>query len=81
MTTPYNLAYSPPIPVLQVTFSSGDNGAQVGPLEAIVDTGADATIVPQEIELNKLSLFLDGPVQQTEALDDATVNRLRARQQ
>ena len=30
--------------------------------------------------LNKLPLFLDGPEQQTELLDDATVKRLRARQ-
>jgi predicted aspartyl protease len=29
--------------------------------------------------LNKLSLFLDGPAQQTDLLDDATVKRLRAR--
>ena len=29
--------------------------------------------------LNKLALFLDGPAQQTDVLDDATVNRLRAR--
>ena len=29
--------------------------------------------------LNKLPLFLDGPQQQTDVLDDATANRLRAR--
>ena len=104
--------------------------------EAIVDTGADATIIPDDIArrlkasplnparletqwgdvhpvtmylldlqigdvrlpsvvvagdpeteeiilgrnvLNKLALFLDGPAQQTDMLDDATVKRLRAR--
>jgi predicted aspartyl protease len=122
---------------LQVTFGYGAEH-RLGPLEAIADTGADATIVPEIIAqqlkaiplnpgqletqwgdihpitiylldlevnkqhlpgiviagdpeaseivlgrnvLNKLSLFLDGPKQHTDVLDEATANRLRARRQ
>ena len=107
----------------------------LGPLEAIVDTGADATIVPEVIAqqlraiplnpgqletqwgdvhpvtiylldieignqrlpgivvagdsetneivlgrnvLNKLPLFLDGPLQKTDVLDELTTSRLRS---
>ena len=137
MSAQYDASYLPPIPVLQVTLVS-DTGARSRLLTAIVDTGADATIVPEalllEIQatpvepgqiktqwgevhpvtvylldvqvekillpgmlvagdpttdeivlgrnvLNKLPLFLDGPAQRTELLDDATVKRLRARRE
>lgn len=137
MSTPYNANdYVPPAPVLPVAFRYGER-PWLGPFEAIVDTGADATIIPESIAqrlratplnpghletqwgdihpvtiylldlqvdgrtlpgivvagdpetdeivlgrnaLNKLPLLLDGPELQTEALDDATIQRLRARQ-
>ncbi len=42
------------------------------------DEAAEDVILGRNV-LNKLPLFLDGPQQQTEVLDDATVQRLRAR--
>lgn len=138
MSVTYNSKYTPPAPVLQVTFGYGEDRPWLGTFDAIVDTGADATIVPEEIArklkatplnpgqletqwgdvhpvtiyllemqvgairlpgvvvaadpeaheiilgrnvLNKLALFLDGPAQQTDLLDDATVQRLRARRE
>lgn len=135
--TPFStVRYSPPVPVLPVQFNLIDGSASTEVLEAIVDTGADMTLVPARIMrqleaigvletqlvsqwgdshpvtlylidlniddlrlpgvyvaaddtateiilgrnvLNKLPLFLDGPHLQTEALDDATASRLRAR--
>ena len=44
------------------------------------DKAASEILVGRDI-LNKLPLFLDGPQQQSEVLDDATVRRLRARGQ
>ncbi len=138
MKTPYSDDYTPPIPILRASFGYAGRKPMSESFEALVDTGADATIVPEEIArklkatplnpgqlltqwgdahpvtiylldiqidkvllpsvvvagdsetqevvlgrniLNKLSLFLDGPSQQTHLLDDATVKRLRARQE
>ena len=44
---PYDDTYSPPTPVCQVSFSVTRTGQSVGPLGAILDTGADGTLVPQ----------------------------------
>ena len=134
MSTPYNSAYRTSFPVLAVVLRSEDD--IVGPLTTLLDSGADATVVPSHIleeivalegeqatlrshfgdtrlvqtylanievdghvlpgvyvvgdhegdeiilgrdVLNKLSLFLDGPQQQVEILDDEVTNRLRAR--
>jgi predicted aspartyl protease len=49
MSTPYSTDYNPPLPILQVTFGHGDGPPSVGPHEAVIDTGADATIVPEAI--------------------------------
>ncbi len=46
MTYPYNSAYNPPIPSLQVYLSVPDRDTSVGPLDGIVDTGADGTMIP-----------------------------------
>ncbi|MBI3914386.1 MAG: retroviral-like aspartic protease family protein [Chloroflexi bacterium] len=137
MKTRYTQKYNPPVPVLRVRLGYAGNQPLSDSYEAIVDTGADATIVPEEVArklkatplnpgqlltqwgdshpitiylldvqigdlvlpgvvvaadaetdevvlgrniLNKLPLFLDGPLQQTDLLDDETVKRLRARQ-
>ncbi len=46
LDVPYNIAYTPPAPVLSLTLRlPGDNNT-VGPVPAIVDTGADATLIP-----------------------------------
>ena len=44
---PYDDAYSPPVPVCQVSLSVPHTGQATGPLSAILDTGADGTLVPQ----------------------------------
>ncbi|MBI5293119.1 MAG: retroviral-like aspartic protease family protein [Chloroflexi bacterium] len=136
MSSPYNSSYVPAMPTLVAAFGHGGERPWLGPLDAVIDTGADATIVPEvvlqqlraiplnpgqlesqwgdvhplniylvDIEvaqqilpgvvvagdpatdeivlgrnvLNKLPLFLDGPKQQTEVLDDAAIQRLRSR--
>ncbi|CAG0945561.1 hypothetical protein ANRL1_02434 [Anaerolineae bacterium] len=45
----------------------------------VVGDRGDEIILGRNV-LNKLVLFLDGPAQQTDVLDDAAVKRLRARQ-
>jgi len=134
MSTAYDEHYSPPAPILPVAFRYGER-PWLGPLSAVVDTGADASIIPESIAeqlratplnpghletqwgelhpvtlylldiqvgdwqlpgvvvagdpetneivlgrnvLNKLPLLLDGPQQQTDVLDDVTMQRLRA---
>ncbi|MBI4771806.1 MAG: hypothetical protein HY784_15670 [Chloroflexi bacterium] len=46
MNTPFDTNYTPPIPVLQVYLAELDEAPRVGPLSAIVDTGADGTLIP-----------------------------------
>jgi predicted aspartyl protease len=136
MSSPYSTLYTPPAPSLPVTFGLVGERPTFGPYDALVDSGADMTIVPrrllvqwgipsrfdarlrgqwderrmvqlylvdvqigdvrlpsvyvagdpEETEiilgrniLNKLPLLLDGPKEQTEVLDDATIKRLRSR--
>ncbi|HKZ82907.1 MAG TPA: retroviral-like aspartic protease family protein [Anaerolineae bacterium] len=137
MTTRYlDLNYVLPMPALTVSIGRVGERPWLGPIEAVVDTGADMTVLPlplirrvkahpvgkgrlrgpwgdahpvvfflvelqiQDLRLpgtqvagdeagreiilgrnilNKLPLFLDGPQQQTDLLDDATANRLRER--
>ena len=45
MTAPYDQTYSPPLPIVDIVLRLPE-GDRVGPLRAIIDTGADATIVP-----------------------------------
>lgn len=49
MSTSYDFAYDPPMPALLVTFGRSGERPWHGPLQAIVDTGADMTIVPETI--------------------------------
>jgi len=139
MTTRYlSLKYVLPMPALQVSIGRVGERPWLGPFEAVVDTGADITVLPlplirrvkvhpvgkgrlrgpwgdahpvvfflvelqiqdlrlpgvqvagDEVDreiilgrnvLNKLPLFLDGPQQQTDVLDDATANRIRTRRE
>ena len=46
MTYPYSHNYYPPAPIIEVTFVSAAENLRVGPLPALVDSGADGTIVP-----------------------------------
>jgi predicted aspartyl protease len=43
---PYDTAYSPPAPSLEIHLGLPGESPRVGPLPAFVDTGADASIVP-----------------------------------
>ena len=45
----YNTNYYPPAPNLEIRLGLPDESLKVGPLPALVDTGADFTIVPVEI--------------------------------
>jgi len=56
MNRKYNSKYFPPIPQLSVRF--GERGEQQGPFDAIVDTGADATIVPERILIQAKAEFI-----------------------
>jgi predicted aspartyl protease len=49
MKTPYSTDYHPPIPMVPVHFGYNGNPFSIGPYDAIVDTGADATIIPETI--------------------------------
>ena len=46
MKQPYNRRYRPPIPTLTVRLYSPVRDTFTSPLEAIVDTGSDASLVP-----------------------------------
>ena len=47
MTThSYSTNYSPPIPICTVLLGAGGQEPQLGPIEALIDTGADITVVP-----------------------------------
>jgi hypothetical protein len=43
---PHQSAYTPPIPALEITLQDPDGNLSVGPLEAVLDTGADISLVP-----------------------------------
>ncbi len=49
MSARYSADYVPLLPVLPVTSGYGGERPQIGPFDGIVDTGADATIVPEDI--------------------------------
>ena len=45
---PYDDSYRPPAPGCQAAVLVARTGQSVGPLDAILDTGADGTLVPQQ---------------------------------
>jgi predicted aspartyl protease len=46
MTQPYDSRFDPPLPVLAIKLSAPAEPAAGEPLTAIVDTGADGTLIP-----------------------------------
>ena len=46
MRFPFDQNFSPPMPVLIVTLQNEDEALSTEPLDALVDTGADGTVVP-----------------------------------
>lgn len=55
----YNEDYYPPAPFLQVRFGVADSGLYTDALLGMVDTGADATIVPLEY-LDQIEASVEG---------------------
>lgn len=51
ITFVYSSSYSPPAPIITIVLLD-EEGQESEPLEAFVDSGADATIVPRDILLN-----------------------------
>jgi|GEM_PF-253557 len=49
MSHPYLDTYYPPMPALEVQLGYPEEALVLGPLPAIVDTGADGTLVPQSL--------------------------------
>ena len=45
---PYSSEYFPAAPVLEITLGAPGTPPTLGPLEALVDTGADATLIPMK---------------------------------
>lgn len=43
---PHNRQHTPPIPTLEVRLRASDDSHAGGPLSALVDTGADITLIP-----------------------------------
>lgn len=46
MKFPYNNNYYPPAPMVEIMLGPPDESLAIGPLQAFVDSGADATIIP-----------------------------------
>jgi predicted aspartyl protease len=46
MNFSYNARYIPAIPVIEIALSLPGEGQQFGPLQGIIDTGADGSLVP-----------------------------------
>lgn len=46
---PYDTEATPPIPEIEIALTLPQSAETLGPLHAIVDSGADATLVPVEI--------------------------------
>jgi predicted aspartyl protease len=49
MGQPYDSNFHPPIPIIKVYFGLPEENLDTGPFDAIIDTGADTTVVPKEI--------------------------------
>ena len=48
MSFPYNARYQPPMPTAEIALGAPAADLSLGPLPAVLDTGADITVVPQE---------------------------------
>jgi predicted aspartyl protease len=49
MSHPYLDTYYPPMPALEIRLGYPEEALILGPLTAIVDTGADGTLIPQSL--------------------------------
>ena len=57
MAFPYSARYQPPMPAVEIALGAPEADYSLGPLPAILDTGADITVVPQEYLIQ-----LDAPI-------------------
>jgi predicted aspartyl protease len=48
MPFPYSARYQPPMPIVEIALGAPEADLSLGPLPAVLDTGADITVVPQE---------------------------------
>ncbi|HNB55225.1 MAG TPA: aspartyl protease family protein [Anaerolineales bacterium] len=55
MTFPFNKLYYPPAAIVEFSLALPDEMPQIGPLEALIDTGSDSTLIPEHY-LRALSL-------------------------
>jgi predicted aspartyl protease len=62
MSEAYLTSYVPPIPALTIHLAPVGAAPQIGPLTALVDTGADATLVPVKY-LDEMEIPADYPAQ------------------
>ena len=46
MKFPFDQSFSPPMPILIIALRNEHEGLSTGPLDALVDIGADGTVVP-----------------------------------
>ncbi len=46
MTYPYDSAYVPPMPTLALYISVPEFDTRIGPVQGMIDTGADGTLIP-----------------------------------
>jgi len=69
MTFKYNKHYYPPAATLEFYLAVPDEAPQIGPLEALIDTGSDSTLIPEhylkslhleEVGSARLSGIVDG---------------------
>lgn len=49
MKIPYSHAYSPPAPILMISLAVPEEAPPIGPYPALIDTGADGTLVPSTL--------------------------------
>lgn len=64
--------FSPPAPVSYVTLQNPENNLEVGNVPMLIDTGSDATLIPQFV-VEKLALNLPtSKIYETEAFNGAT---------
>ena len=59
MSHPYLDTYYPPMPALEIQLGYPEEALTLGPLTAVVDTGADGTLVPQSLVDEMEAPFVD----------------------
>lgn len=45
----YDATYFPPIPVLEISLARPESAPEIGPIQGIVDTAADGSLIPSSL--------------------------------